>query len=620
MEQPDYSVIRGFFEGIRPTPRISVAEWSDQHRMLSSTAASEPGKWRTSRTPYLREIFEFLSANHPAKRLAVMKGAQLGFTEAGMNWLGYIIDIAPAPTLIVQPTVDISKRNSKMRVEPMIEATARLREKIKPSTSRAGGNTILQKDFAGGTVIFGGANSAAGLRSMPIKNLMLDELDAYPQDLEGEGSPAELARARQRTFARSKELDISTPTVEGVSAIEKLFLASDQRYFFVPCPHCGDYQKLTWDRLKWEENQPETVAYQCISCDELIEERYKTDMLAAGEWRATAPENANPEKFGYHINSLYSPYGWYSWQQAVEDWEAAQNDTPALKTFVNTVLGETWKEKGDSPPWENLYNRREDYPINKPSKDVAFITAGADVQKDRIEVEIVGWCEHKISYSLDFRVLHGDTEKTDVWDLLASVVDEQFEREDGAMLPVKLMAVDSGFNTQYVYDFCRRFDSTRVIPTKGQGKQAVVISAPKTVDVTINGNKVGNVKLFNIGVSILKSELYGWLKLENIESDSPPVGYCFFPQYAPEYFKGLTAEQLQLKRNKDGHIDYAWIKKYERNEPLDCRVYARAAAELCGLTRLDSANWNRIRNEYVTRKKETVTNNRKRAVSDYWDR
>lgn len=616
----NYKLIHGFFEGMRPTPRLTVAEWSDRYKILPATASSEPGKWRTSRVPYLKEIFEKLSANDPTKQISVMKGAQLGFTEAGLNWLGYIIHISPAPTLIVEPTVDISKRQSKMRIEPMIELMPELRERIKASSSRAGGNTILQKDFAGGTIIMGGANSAAGLRSMPIRFLFLDEVDAYPQDLEGEGSPIDLAVARTRTFARKKIFKVSTPTIEGISAIEKDFETTDKRYFFVPCPHCAVPQSLKWSNLKWEKGKPETTRYICEHCEEPIEERFKTEMLAAGEWTVTAPENVHPDRVGYHISSLYSPFGWYSWAEAALDWELAQNDTPKLKTFVNTVLGETWREKGESPPWENIYNRRENYPMNRPGVDVAFVTAGVDVQKDRIEVELVGWCKNKVSYSLDYRVLYGDTEKTSVWDQLAGIVNEEIEREDGALLPVKLMAVDSGYNTNYVYDFCRRFDTTRVIPTKGQDKQAVVLSAPKTVDVTLGGQKVGKVKLFNVGVSLLKSELYGWLKLEKIETETAPPGYCHFPQYGAEYFKGLTGEQLELKRNKKGYIEYSWVKKYDRNEPLDCRVYARAAAELCGLSRLTPEGWERMRTGYNMKQKEVFANKKKRAASDFWNR
>ncbi len=576
---------RGFFDGLKPEPRVTVSQWADKYRYLAPTSSAEPGLYRTDRTPYLREIQDKLSATDPCQEVVFIKGAQVGATESGFNWLGYIIDIAPAPTLLVQPTDTMSKRNSKMRLEPMIEATPRLREKIKPARSRDSGNTTMQKDFPGGTVVMTGANSAVGLRSMPVRFLMLDEVDGYPLDLDGEGSPVDLARARTRTFARRKIYIVSTPTIEGQSVIEAEFKDSDQRRFYVPCPHCDHMQHLNWENLKWEEGEPETALYYCEECGAGIEERFKTSMLIRGEWRATNPDHTNPLKVGYHINSLYSPYGWYSWAEAARDWEKADGDVTKQKAFINTVLGETYKEKGEAPPWENIYNRRVAYQINKPSADVGFITAGVDIQKDRIELELVGWCRGKRSYSIDYRVLMGDTSATAVWDELAKVVGETWIREDGVHLSMGLMAVDTGYNTQHVYDFCRRFDITRVVPVKGNDKQQMIIAPPRQVDVTKAGKKIGKVKVWHVGVGMVKSEVYGFLRQEIAEDGSVPNGYCFFPQYDQHYFKGLTAEQLEMRVNNRGYREYVWVKKYDRNEPLDCRVYARAAASVVGLDR-----------------------------------
>jgi phage terminase large subunit GpA-like protein len=533
----------------------------------------------------LKEIFDKLSDHDPTQEIVVMKGAQLGFTEAGNNWVGYIIDVAPAPTLMVMPTDETVKRNSKTRIDPMIEKTPRLRERIAPSRSRAGGNTTRQKDFPGGVLILTGANSAVGLRSMPIKNLFLDEVDGYELDLNGEGSPIDLARARTRTFAKKKIFIVSTPTVEGKSVVENEFMMTDQRYFNVPCPHCGTMQVLKWSQLRWQSGLYHTARYQCESCEELIEERFKTEMLAEGCWVPKEPNNENPNKVGYHINSLYSPYGWYSWAQAAEDWSKAQGDVNKLKTFVNTVLGETWKEKGEAPAYMNLYNRREDYTFNTPPKDVCFITAGVDVQKDRLELEIVGWCKGKRTYSLDYRVLMGETSKIDVWDELAKVVGETWQREDGLRLSMHMMAVDTGYNTTHVYNFCQRFDATRVIPVKGDDRLQMILRPPKSVHITREGKKIGSVGVYGVGVSLLKSELYGWLKQEIAEGGDIPPGYCHFPEYEQHYFKGITAEELQFKIDRKGFKVYEWVKKFERNEPLDCRVYARAAAAVVGIDR-----------------------------------
>lgn len=611
-------LVKGFWDGLRPIPRLKVSEWADQYRYLSPSASAEPGLWRTNRTPYLREILDKLSANDVTQEIVVIKGAQLGFTEAGNNWIGYIVDIAPAATLMVMPTDDTVKRNSKIRIDPMIEATPRLREKIAPARSRDSGNTARQKDFPGGMLVMTGANSAVGLRSMPIKNLFLDEVDGYPIDLDGEGSPIDLARARTRTFPRKKIFIVSTPTIEGVSAVEREFLLTDQRRFYVPCPHCGGMQFLKWGQLRWEKGQPETTRYECEHCQAQIEERHKMVMFARGEWIATKPEQATVHKVGYHINSLYSPFGWYSWAEAVRDFEDAESDENKLRTFTNTVLGETWKQKGDAPEWQVIFNRREPYRFNQVQKDVGFLTMGVDVQKDRLELEIVGWCKGHRTYSIDYRVLVGETDKEDVWEKLAEVIGSSWKRDDGLVMPLRMVAIDTGYNTQHVYNFCRRFDPTKVIPVKGSEKQATMIVPPKVVDTNWQGKRSGTIKIWNIGVNLVKSELYGFLRVDKNEEGVTPRGYCHFPQYPPEYFKGITAEQVEMNIDKRGFRRFEWVKKYERNEPLDCRVYARAAAAVVGIDLWEDHHWQILENSYGG--STTEAPQKPKRKSSFWDR
>jgi phage terminase large subunit GpA-like protein len=585
-------LIKGFIDGLRPEPRLTVSEWADKYRVLTSQAAAEPGPYRTNRTPYLKEPMDKLSAIDPVQEVVVKKAAQVGFTELGNNWIGYIIHNAPGPILAVQPTEDMMKRNSKTRIAPMIEATPALRERIKSNRSRDSGNTVAQKEFPGGVLIMTGANSATALRSMPARFIMLDETDAYPADLDGEGSPIDLAQKRASTFSNKKILKISTPTTESTSVIDREFLTTDQRFYHVPCPHCSTAQILKFEQLRWEPGKYDTVYYECEHCKEAIQERFKTEMLENGEWIATAPNNASHKKVGYHLSAMYSPFGWKSWAEIVEEWELAQGNDPKLKTFVNTVLGDTWKEKTDAPEWEKLYERAEIYDVNKPSKEVVFITAGVDVQSDRLEVEVVGWLKGKRSIQVDYRVLMGDTAKKEVWDQLADIVNETWVREDGALLGCRLMCVDSGYNTSHVYNFTKKYTTIRVIPVKGQEKLEMLFSAPKAVETTKHGQKIGKVKVWSVGVSYIKSELYGWLRqTQNIETKLYPDGYCHLPKREPHYFRGLTAEVLQLERNKRGYLQYVWVKKYERNEPLDCRVYARAAAAIVGMDRWNEARW-----------------------------
>lgn len=587
-----FTFIKGFIDGLRPEPRLTVSEWADLHRRLDSKVSAEPGLYRTSRTPYLKEIADTLSVFNPVKKVVIMKAAQIGATELGNNFIGYIIDNAPGPVLMVQPTDEMVKRNSKMRIAPMIESSPRLRSKVKPSRSRDSGNTISQKDFPGGVLIMTGANSAVGLRSMPARYIMLDETDGFPMDVDGEGSPIALAEKRAATFNNRKILEISTPTIEGQSIIENDFSATDQRYYYVPCPFCGSEQILIFANLRWNPGEYESVVYECEHCREAIQERHKTEMLAAGRWVATAPQNENPNVVGYHISALYSPFGWKSWAEIAEEWEKAQGDDNKLKTFYNTVLGETWKEKTEAPEWEKIYERAEDYHLNRPFKEVVFITAGVDVQRDRIEIEIVGWIEGKKSQHIDFRVLIGDTAKPEVWNELDKIVSEVWCREDKVILPLRLMAIDSGYNTSMVHEWARKHTFTKVVPIKGSESLDTYFSPPRAIDTTKHGKKIGKQKVWHVGVSYIKSETYGFLRQsKDYETGVVPDGYCYFPKRDPHYFRGLTAEVLQLVRTSRGYLKYVWIKKYERNEPLDCRVYARAAASIVGIDRWSPERW-----------------------------
>lgn len=583
------NVLDGFADGLKPIPLMTVSAWSDKNRFLSSESSAEPGPWRTLRTPYLKDILDDLSPKSPVNEVIAMKGVQLGYTEGGLNVVGCYIDIAPCPIMYVMPTIEMSKGISESRIDPMIEMSPSLKKRVRPSRSRDSGNTKFTKRYPGGVLVLSGANSAASLRSRPVKVLVLDEVDAYPLSVDNEGSPIALAEKRTSTFGSKRKIyKLSTPTVQGQSVITTEYEKTDKRKYHVPCPHCDHMQELRFENLKWNEGEYHTVMYFCEDCAAGIEERFKPRMLEAGEWVMTAPENKNTYRKGYHINSLYSPLGWLSWSQIAEQWEEAQKDTNLMRVFVNTILGEPYREKGEAPPWENLYNRRETYRINHPPVEVAFITVGVDVQKDRLELEVVGWCKNKRTYSIDFRVLPGDTSARPVWDDLARVVGETWVREDGAELAMRLMAVDTGYNTQHVYDFCKRFDVTRVIPVKGNESQQVMVAPPRQVDVTSSGKKIGRVKIWHVGVSVIKSELYGFLRQDKDENGVLPYGYCHFPQYEPNYFRGLTAEELQMKMNKRGYRVYQWVKKYERNEPIDCRVYARAAASVFGLDRFEN--------------------------------
>lgn len=612
--------IRGFLDALKPIPLMKISEWADLYRRLTSESAAEPGKWNTSRTPYLREVMDSLSPNSAINEVIVSKGVQLGFTESGLNMAGCYMDLDPCPIMYVMPTIEMAKAISESRVDPMIENSPSLSTKVRPNKEKDSGNTKFHKRFPGGILVLSGANSAASLRSRPVRVLVLDEVDAYPLDVDDEGSPISLAEKRTSTYGAKKKIyKLSTPTVEGTSVIQAAYDATEQRKFFVPCPDCNSMQHLEFQNLKWDKGKPETVTYCCPDCGSCIEERHKTTMMAAGEWRATVPGLETATRRGYHINSLYSPLGWLSWEDIAQQFEDAEKskDDNLMKVFVNTILGQTWKEKGEAPDWQNLYNRRQSYKPNRPVKDVVLLTCGVDIQRDRIELEIVGWCKGKRSYSIDYRVLVGDTSADHVWSELAKVVTEQWEREDGVMLPLKMMGVDSGYATSMVYKFCGKFDTTRVVPMKGQDKQDRIVAPPRQVHTTKGGKKIGKVKIWNVGVNMLKSELYGWLRLELEENGEAPEGYCHFPEYDQHYFKMLTAEQIQTKIIR-GYPVAEWVKKYDRNEALDCRVYARAAASIVGIDRWKPHQYDELVKGYSVRNDVVAEKKKQRRDSSFW--
>lgn len=604
--------------GLKPDSIISVSDWADANRILSQTASSEPGKFRTSRTPYLKDIMDALSPSSTYEKVVFMKGAQIGGTEAGNNWVGFIIDQAPGPMLVVQPTVEMGKRWSKGRLAPLIQDTTCLRDKVKDPRSRDSGNTVQSKEFQGGQIVITGANSAVGLRSMPVRYLFLDEVDAYPPDADSEGDPLTLAIQRTATFARRKILIVSTPTVKGLSRIEKEFENTDQRYFFVPCPHCGHFQILKWEGIRYDSDLTE-VTYVCENCKGAIRDHHKTEMLSKGEWRATNKEKVSDKVIGFHLNSLYSPVGWLSWEACVQNYEMAKDNEQLLKAWTNTTLGLTWEEKGDSPDWGVLFDRREHYRIGTVPHGAYVLTAGVDVQNDRLEAEIVGWGQNLESWSIDYRIIYGSPANSETWQKLSQLLEENFESEDGIVRKINMLAVDTGFMTQEVYNWVRSHSFNNVMAIKGADNSLVPLNSPTKVDINYKGKKIsGGVRLWKIGVSILKGELYGWLKKTKREDGSIPHGYCHFPEHATEYFKQLTAEQLVTKIVK-GYPKREWQKTRDRNEALDCRVYARAAAIALGLDRWGERKWEILINQQKGASiKPKEESQRSRVVRSRW--
>jgi phage terminase large subunit GpA-like protein len=592
--------------GARPDPLLTVSEWADQYRVLSTRASAEPGPWRTERTPYLKEIMDCLSPSSPVERVVFMKGAQVGATECGNNWIGYVIHQAPGPMMAVQPTVEMAKRNSKQRIDPLIEESEVLRKLVRDPRSRDSGNTVLAKEFPGGVLVMTGANSAVGLRSMAARYLFLDEIDGYPGDVDDEGDPIQLVAARARTFARRKIYLVSTPKITGLSRIEAAFEESDQRRYWVPCPVCGEYQTLKFAQLTWPKGKPKQAVYVCEHCSARIENHQKHTMLARGEWRPSAVGDGRTA--GFWLSSLYSPVGWFSWADAAEMFEKARKNPTLLQVFVNTVLGETWAEAGDAPDWQRLYDRRENYRLGTVPAGGLFLAAGCDVQRDRLEIALVAWGRNRENWLTDYVVLDGDTSRPEVWDRLTDLLNTTYPHACGARLGIVRMAVDSGFATQQVYAWAREQGPGRVLVTKGYETGSAPIGQPSAVEVTLDGRKIKRgVKVWPVATGMLKSELYGWLKLERPTEESKPYppGYCHFPQLPEEFFKQLTAEQLVPKVVK-GYRKLEWVKTRERNEALDTYVLCRAAATQFGMDRFGERHWKALEEQIGSASRQPV--------------
>jgi phage terminase large subunit GpA-like protein len=430
---------------------------------------------------------------------------------------------------------------------------------------------------------------------------MLDEVDEYPGNVNQQGDPVGLAIARTRTFSGRKKIYIvSTPTVAGNSRIEKAFEESDKRRYYVPCPHCGAYQTLAFSGLDWPKGRPDLAYYKCGQCGKRIENHQKTEMLARGVWRPEAQEHTG-KVAGFHLSSLYSPVGMFSWGEIASKWAEDRYDPQRRREFFNTVLGLPYLETADLPAWEKLYARREEYALGSIPEGGLFLTAGADVQKDRIECIVIAWGRDKENWVVDYQTFEGDTSNidSDAYRGVQSLMLQGFEHESGATLHIRCLGIDTGFNTQVVYNWSRQFQDGRVMPIKGEDSLPILFSQPRAVDVYQQGKrKRGALKLYRVGVSLIKQELYGWLNLLPPEPGlTPPPGFCHFPQLDEEFFRQLCSEQLIVTETKLTKKQVrSWKKIRPRNEALDVFIYARAAASLLNIDRYRSEHWDYLEN------------------------
>ena len=495
------------------------------------------------------------------ERIVVMTSSQVGKTEILLNAIGYYIDQDPSPMMCVQPTLQMGQSFSKDRLAAMIRDTDKIRDCVKDARSRDSGNTTMHKKFAGGHISIVGSNSASGLASRPIRILLMDEVDRYEASAGAEGSPVSLAIARTKTFSNRKIFLCSTPTIKGLSAIEAAFEESDKRYYEVPCPECDHYQVLKWKNVVWDDDKPETASYACEDCGSVIDESKKQWMLKHGRWTPTA-ESANTA--GFHISELYSV--WSKWSDMAKNFLEAKKQPEMLKTWINTALGESWQEQGDAVEYESLLERRLNYDHTTIPEDVLIITAGCDVQKDRIEVQTVGWGKQYEAWVIDYKIFWGDPNAQNVWSDLDAYLKKRFKTESERMIPISCCTIDSGgHHTNMVYHFTKPRQSRRIFAIKGLSQASKPIANRPTF---VGKNKA---VLYGVGTDSAKEAIFARLSCEPEDST---LHFCL--DLDEEYFKQLTAEKRVTKFVR-GKKSLVWKQIRPRNEALDTLVYNFAA-------------------------------------------
>lgn len=594
MNNPEALVSSVLFRFLKPDKRYSIREWADAYRILPA-GNSEAGPYRTSRVPYMKGIYAAMDSDSGIDEVWVMKGAQLGMSEAANNIIGSWIANSPGHIMAVQPTVVMAKEYAQQRIDTMIHSTPVLSQKVVPPRSRYGSNTSRLKEFPGGFLNITGANSASGLSSKPIKYLILDEVDRYPADVDGQGDPVKLAMQRLSTYARSKVFAISTPTTQGGSRIEKALAQYGYQQYFMPCPHCGEFITFELGQMKWDEGDPESVRAACQHCGALIDESHKTAMMEAGEWRdVVRPLKSSVRCF--QINAFYSPVGWRHWSDIIHDYEEgkrlqARGDDKTIKAFFNLDLGLPYEEAQSIQSIETLKMRRESWTMGNVPDGAVVLTAGVDVQGNRVEALLVGWGPGEESWIIESRVFYGDPADGAVWRALDEWLVMPRIGKDGGQYTISAVGIDSGYLPQSVYDFCRTRGHRTVIATKGSSQPGKpLIGRPSKVDVLRGGRMMrGGASVWSVGTDTGKTTIYARLALK-----VPGPGYIHFPADADDELLMQIISERVVVRYVRGFPRREWVKDPAvRNEALDCFNYAMAVAHLIGVHRFGAAEWQR---------------------------
>ena len=565
-------------EVFRPPKKQTVSEWADQNRILATEGSAEPGRWRTSRAPYQREIMD--SFTQPGVwQIVVMASAQTGKSECINNMLGYVIDNDPGPILYIQPTDATAEDYSKRRIAPMIEKCPTLKRKVYKARSRDAANTITMKTFPGGSLAIIGANSPSDLASKPVRYVFMDETDRFPASAGTEGDPKELAERRTETFrANRKIVKTSTPTIKGKNGIESSYMDGTQEEWHTECPECKQFSFIRFGNIKFDKEEfknsdgdPDfnvsNVRWQCPYCKHETPE-HMTKRLP-GKWVANNPNAIDRGIRSFRLNAFMSP--WSDWKEICRKFLVAnaRKDVEALKVIFNTMFGESWEIRGGDGLDETLYARREHYDAEVPA-EVLILTMGMDTQDNRLEYEVVGWDRNGQSWGISRGVIPGKPDSKEVWEEVDYLLDREWQHASGIKMRILATFIDSGGHyTTAIYKGCERRTAKRIFPIKGEAGEGKEECRPMR-------KNQGEGAKFMLGVDAGKE---GIMYEAGIQDPGPR--YMHFPVeqkagYDREYFKGLISEKMEIHR-KNGAAKIVWNQIYERNEPLDCRNYARAA-------------------------------------------
>lgn len=586
-------------DGLTPDPDIHFDEWADEFRYLPPDS-SEPGKFRMSRTPYMGAILRDLSPISDIEEVVLVKGGQISGSETANNFLGATIHLAPGRAMMVQPTVDAAKDYVRERINPLLEYTPVLHDRVSETKSRDGSNTVKFKRYSGGFIAFAGANSAQALQSRAIRYLVLDEIDRYPRDVDGQGDPVGMAVKRTDTFKRNRKIfKLSTPGNKDSSRIMKDYGETDMRRYYLPCPHCGHMDYLRRERLRIPPDAPEKATMTCLGCGVEIEERYKTWMMDPANgaaWRATGVSK-NPLIRGYHVPGLLSPIGWRSWGDIARDLLYAEllesrGDDALLKKVINLDFGEPYEAQGERAMHTAIKARAEDIGMRSVPRGGLILTAAVDVQHNRLEAMIVAWGRLEEAWIVDYQVFWGDPMQATVWQQLDAWMLRPLRYEvGGTEMRIAACPVDAsdGHTMEEVFKFVRPRTSRMVFAIKGHKTyDAPMLPPPTAREIDRSGVKVktGDL-LWMVGVNQIKNTLSARLRVT-----TPGRNCIHFGKWLPDEFWPMLGSEKLVSKFMNGNVYKRWVKiEGERNEAWDLLVYNYAAAVRLGVNRWGEANW-----------------------------